>query len=144
MAPDGVLYAVDPFAPGRLGVSFQFHIARAEVARVPNGRVVWVRASAQSAAASDVIRRAAPFDFVFLDPPQTEAIVRATWDAWSPLIGPNGVIAIHDSRPSTESPGFEPDSLRYATSVIRPDPRFHLVDEAGLVTVLRRLQVASS
>lgn len=138
MAPGGVLYAVDPFEPGRLGVSFQFQIARREVARVPNGRVVWVREPAQTAAASDVIRRAAPFEFVFLDPPQTEEIVRLTWEAWSALIAAGGVIALHDSRPSPESPGFEPDSLRYATSVVRDDPRFEIIDESGLITVLRR------
>ncbi|HEX4346564.1 MAG TPA: class I SAM-dependent methyltransferase [Vicinamibacterales bacterium] len=141
MAADGVLYAVDPFEPGRLGVSFQYLIARGEVARVPNGRVVWIRQPGQTAAASDAIRLAAPFDFVFLDPPQTEAIVRATWEPWSALMAPAGFIALHDSRPSPESPGFAPDSMRYAMSVVRNDPRFEIVDQAGLITVLRRRSI---
>jgi predicted O-methyltransferase YrrM len=138
MAADGVFYAVDPFPAGRLGVSFQRLIARAEVARASNGRVVWVREPGELAAASGIIRAAAPFDFVFFDPPQIESVVRAVWEAWAPLIAPGGLIALHDSRPSSESPGFEPDSLRYAASVIRTDSRFELIDEAGLLSVMRR------
>src|SRR6516225_11025933 len=43
MAPDGVLLAVDPFAAGRLGFSYDRVIARGEARRVPNGQVRWLR-----------------------------------------------------------------------------------------------------
>src|ERR687894_95659 len=50
MAPDGVLWAVDPFPAGRLGVNLQRPIARAQVRRVANGRVRWIRSTGEDAA----------------------------------------------------------------------------------------------
>src|ERR1700722_10267293 len=50
MAPDGVLYAVDPYPVGQLGVSFQMWIARREVGRVSNGRIEWRRMTGAEAA----------------------------------------------------------------------------------------------
>ena len=138
MAPGGTFYAVDPFEPGRLGVSMPLMIARRELGRVANGRLVWVRQSGCDAVLGDVVRGGAPFDFVFLDPPQTSDIVRREWDAWSPLVAPGGLIALHDSRTSEDDPTFAPDSLRVARDVVRCDPRFGVVDEVGLTTVLRR------
>jgi predicted O-methyltransferase YrrM len=138
MSPDGTFYAVDPFEPGRLGVSLPLVIARRELDRVANGRVVWVRQAGRDAVESAIVRAGAPFDFVFLDPPQTSHVVRREWKAWSPLVAPGGLIALHDSRTSEADPAFAPDSLRFAQDVVRHDPRFDVVDEAGLTTVLRR------
>src|SRR5437016_13565869 len=50
MAPEAVLYAVDPYPTGRLGVSFQRKIARQEVVRVKRGRGVWGRQTGGQAA----------------------------------------------------------------------------------------------
>jgi len=138
MAPAGALYAVDPYEPGRLGVSFPLLVARGELGRVPNGRVIWVRAPGKAAVQCEPIRSAAPFDFILLDPPQTECIVRAEWEAWAPLVAPGGIIAVHDSRVSDEAPSFHPDSLDYAQRVVRRDGRFEIVEEAGVMTVMRR------
>ena len=57
---------------------------------------------------------------------------------WAPLVGPGGIIAVHDSRISEEEPSFHPDSLSYAQEVVRRDPRFEIVEEVGLTTVMRR------
>lgn len=138
MASGGTLFAIDPYEPGRLGISLPLIVARGELRRIRNGRVVWVRASGHAAARCEPIRSAAPFDFVLLDPPQTERIVRAEWDAWAPLVAPDGIVAVHDSRVSEEAPSFRPDSLDYAQRVVRRDARFEIVEEAGSMTVMRR------
>jgi hypothetical protein len=138
MSPDGILYAVDPFETGRLGISIPLLIARGELGRVRNGRLVFVRQPGHQAAHSAAICAAAPFDFVFLDPPQTSGVVRSEWEAWAPLVAVGGIVALHDSRMSEEDPAFVPDSLRFAQEVVRRDPRFAIVDEVGLTTVLRR------
>ena len=52
MRDGGVLWAVDPFPPGQLGFSLQKPIAEAEVHRVRNGTVRWMRTTGQAAAAS--------------------------------------------------------------------------------------------
>ena len=86
MAPQGVLYAVDPYAPGRLGFSAHRIIARREVARERNGTVHWIRDTDLAAAAQ--LADGPPFDFIFSDSLNTFEGYRATWEAWSPLAGP--------------------------------------------------------
>src|SRR5678815_3230419 len=65
MDPAGVLYAVDPFEPGRLGFSLQRVIARREIRRVRGGKVNWVRLS--GARAADQVLRDGPVDLIFID-----------------------------------------------------------------------------
>jgi hypothetical protein len=138
MAADGLFFAVDPYLPGRFGVSGARLIARRVLATPSTPRVIWIRERGCDAARGARIRAASPFDFVFLDPPQTSAIVRAEWEAWTPLVGPWGILALHDSRPSEEDPEFAPDSLSFANDVARRDERFEIIDEVGLLTVFRR------
>src|SRR3712207_5833787 len=46
---DAVLYAVDPYTPGRLGVNLQEWIAHGTVRRLSRGRVRWIRDTGASA-----------------------------------------------------------------------------------------------
>jgi predicted O-methyltransferase YrrM len=139
MAPDGTLYAVDPFDKGRLGFSIPLVVATRQLGRIRNGRVVWVRQEGHAAARSPEIQRAAPFDFVFLDAPQLYAVMRDEWEAWAPLVGVGGVIALHDSRPLPGDPSVQPDSIRYAQACVVTDSRFRVIDEVDSTTVLVRL-----
>src|SRR3954451_23692187 len=67
MAPDGVLFAVDPYPVGRVGFSAQRLIAQAEVGKIANGRVRWVRKTGVEAACDLAAPGAEPVDFVFID-----------------------------------------------------------------------------
>jgi predicted O-methyltransferase YrrM len=138
MAPDAVLFAVDPYAVGRLGVSFQQWIARREVARVPRGRVEWLRMTGADAARHLAARRLGPIDFVFIDGDHSYEGLRADWEGWSPLVAPGGVVALHDSRSSVERQIDDAGSARFTREVIRHDPRFEVVEEVDTLTVLRR------
>lgn len=138
MSPDATLFAVDPFAKGRLGFSIPRFVARREVARVRNGRVSWVRLTGEEAARSDIMRRQGPIDFVFIDNAQTYDTLRAEWEAWAPVVGTGGVIALHDSRPDPAG-GLEQTSVAYARDVVRRDARYSVVDEVDSLTVLRRM-----
>ena len=138
MAPDAVLYAIDPYEKGRLGFSAPRIIGRAEVGRVRGGRVVWIRATGHDAAGSAEIRAVAPFDFVFIDAAQTEELLHAEWTAWAPLIAPGGLMALHDSRFVPEHGIGEQTSVRYTREHILPDPAFEVVDAVESLTVLRR------
>lgn len=138
IAPSGVFYAVDPYPPGHLGISIPRVVGRAEVARVRNGEVVWVRQTGVAAAASDGIRAAAPFDFVFIDNAQTRETLEVEWTAWAPLIAPGGIIAIHDSvRASTET-GETQTSVGYARESVFTDARFEVLETVDSLSVLRR------
>jgi predicted O-methyltransferase YrrM len=138
MAPDGVLYAVDPYEPGRLGFSIPRVVGRSELERIPNGRVVWIRATGADAATSADIRSAAPFDFVFIDAAQTYELLRSEWQAWSPLVEAAGILALHDSRPMAGDTSPEQTSVRYAREVVSQDPRFELIDAIDTLSVLKR------
>lgn len=135
MAPDGVLYAVDPYPVGRLGVSFQQMIARRELAREPNGRVEWVRRTGADAAKQLAGER---FDFLFIDGDHSYAGLKADWDGWSPLIAPGGVVGLHDSRSTPARPIPDAGSVRFTIEVILRDDRFRVIEEVDSLTLLER------
>jgi hypothetical protein len=138
MAPDATLYAVDPYEPGRLGISFPRLVARRELGSVPNGRVVWVRARGAAAAASPLMQAAAPFDLIFIDNAQTYESLEEEWTAWSPLVDVSGIIALHDSRFVPNLAWSDQTSVRFVGECVLPDPRFAVVEQVDTLTVLRR------
>ena len=132
MAHDGVLYAVDPFFRGRLGVSFQERIARREVARSTRGRVEWVRTTGVASARDPRLLDTA-VDFVFVDGDHTWEAIEGDWNAWNGKVVPGGIIAFHDSRESQrEAPEL------FVEQVVAADPRFELVDVEFRLTVFKR------
>jgi predicted O-methyltransferase YrrM len=133
MNPDGVLTAVDPFPAGRLGMSLQARIAHTEVDTVSNGTVEWVRATSAEAA-----RGHEPVDFVFIDGDHSEEGLLADWEAWSPLVEPGGIVALHDSRSSRRRVIDDAGSVKVTNEVILPDKRFELVETVDTLTVLER------
>ena len=133
MDPDGVLTAVDPFPSGRLGISLQERIAHSEVAEISNGRVAWVRTTGAEAA-----RGHAPVDFIFIDGDHTEQGLLADWQAWSPLVEPGGIVALHDSHSSRHRRIDDAGSVKVTNEVILPDKRFELVETVDTLTVLER------
>jgi predicted O-methyltransferase YrrM len=136
MDPEATLYAVDPFPKGRLGISLPRVVARREVARVRNGRVIWLRTIGQEAARMEMMRDQP--DFIFVDNAQTYEDLRVEWEAWAPVIASGGVIALHDTRPWPDDAPLQ-TSVAYARAVVLEDPRFETVDEVDSLTVLRRL-----
>jgi predicted O-methyltransferase YrrM len=136
MAPDATLFAIDPFPTGRLGINYQRLIARGELARVPTGRVVWLRLrGADAGRLPDVT--AALFDFVFIDSDHTYEGLRDDWAVWSPQIAPGGILALHDSASTDGSPDYA-GSQRFTREHILADARFALVETTCSLTVLRR------
>ena len=133
MSPDGVLIAIDPFPPGRLGVSYQRPIARGEVKRVRNGQVVWIRETGVSAARDPRVA-SAPFDFVFIDGDHSYEGLRGDWDEWSPLA--SDIVVLHDVIGHPDQ-----GSVRFATEHIFTDARFEVVEKVGCLAVLRRRRV---
>ena len=139
MAPHGTLFAIDPYPVGRLGFSAQRVIARREVARVHNGMVQWVRLTGADAGRAHGAAGREPVDFVFIDGDHTYDGLRSDWEAWSALVAPGGIVALHDSRSTSERNIDGAGSVIFTAEVILRDPRFSQVDAVGTLTVLRRL-----
>lgn len=138
MAPDGVLWAIDPFPRGRLGFSYQRRIARSEVARVTNGTVRWVRTTGEVAA--EIYRREGgpPVGLVFIDGDHSYEGLAGDWSGWSPLIARGGVVCLHDSRSTPERQIDDAGSVIATEKIVRKDPAFEVVEEVDSLTVLRR------
>lgn len=136
MAPDGELFAIDPFLVGRLGVAWGKWIAHHEVrsVRAPK-RIHFVRAFSYDA------NRQIPgeFDFVFVDGVHSLKGIERDWADWSGRICHEGCIALHDSIPPAYNPAVaQLGSCAYFESAIRHDPRFEIVDQVDSLSVLRR------
>jgi len=136
MQSGGTLYAVDPFFPGRLGFSFQRIIAHREVSRVRGCRVEWVRTLGHRAA--DQILGAGPVDFVFIDGDHTFEAIERDWKAWSGGLVQGGVIALHDSVPTTERPIHTAGSVVYTRDVVANDARYRLIATVDTLTLWER------
>ena len=122
MSGSGVLYAVDPFEPGRLGFSMQRLIAKREVSRVKSGQIRWLRLP--SVAAAPRVLADGPVDFVFIDGDHSYEALAADWNVWSSGILPGGAIALHDSVSSATRNIEEAGSVRYTRERIAVDRRF--------------------
>jgi len=133
MHAQGVLSAVDPFPVGRLGFSVQQQIAHREVRATANGQIAWLRTTGAAAA-----RDHQPVDFVFIDGDHSEVGLLADWRAWSQLVEPGGIIALHDSRSTPECPIDDAGSVKVTNEVILRDERFSVVDTVDSLTVLQR------
>src|SRR5262245_18967321 len=100
MAANGLLYAIDPYPCGRLGLSLQQRIAHKEVAKIRRGELVWLRITGDAAAQHFRASKQFRFGCVFIDGDHSYEGLRRDWDGWSNLIKPGGLIALHDSRSS--------------------------------------------
>lgn len=135
IAPNGTLHLVDPFAPGRLGVSFDRIVARRLVASVANGRVRWWRQTSIDVAAD----WHEPIDFLFIDADHSFAAVLRDWEDWSPHVVEDGHVALHDAR---VHPGGWPQSTTGPVRLIASlehDPRWRVAGVADSTVVLRRV-----
>ena len=138
MAPDGVIWAVDPFPAGRLGVNLQRPIARTEVRRVANGRVRWIRSTGEDAARVYRLEKTPPADVVFIDGDHSYDGLLRDWHAWSPIVVRGGVICLHDSRSTDERRIDDAGSVRATRDVVRRDPGFEVADEVDSLTIVRK------
>lgn len=141
MAPDGILYAVDPFPIGRLRLSFQQRIAHAEVSRVPNGTVQWNRKTGVQSARDLEPALAGLVDFIFIDGDHSYEGLKSDWEAWRTLVAPAGIVAVHDSRSTPARPIDEAGSVKFTQERILIDADFAVCDQVDSMTGLRKTAV---
>lgn len=134
MDPAGVITGVDPFPPGRLGISFPRLIALREATRTANGTLRLLRMTSREAA----LTWEGTVDFLFIDGDHTYQGLRTDWESWRERITPGGIVCLHDSHATPGRPIHEAGSVRYTDEVILRDSKFDLVEVVETLTVLRR------
>lgn len=131
MDPSGTYFAVDPYTTGRLGINFEYLIARREAAKGAVGRVVWVKTiGAEAPSKASLAGRTV--DFLFIDGDHSYDGLRGDWEAWKPLVEVGGIVGLHDTI------GGKFGCERYMRETILTDPDFEVVAEVDSLTVLRR------
>ena len=138
MRGGGVLWAVDPFPAGQLGFSLQKPIAEAEVGRVRNGTVRWVRTTGQAAAAEFEREQREQVALIFIDGDHSYEGLSADWFAWKRLVAPGGLVCLHDSRSTAARDISTAGSVRATREIVLEDPDFERIEEIDSLTVVRR------
>ena len=135
MDPDGRLWLVDPFLPGRVGICWARSIARQEVGREKRGEAVFLEQMSFEA----VQGWGTMLDMVFIDADHSFEAVLRDWKDWSPFLVPGGVVAFHDSR---VFPGGWVRSAdgppRAVAEILKTETDFDLLEGVDSLTVLRR------
>lgn len=138
LAAGAVLYAVDPFLPGRLGICWNRIIARREVdrAKLPC-EVRFIRTTSH-----DALKRIdhPELDCVFVDGDHSLAGIQQDWQDWSGRVARGGFMLLHDTQIPAHNPHVAAlGSFQYFRDTISNDERFETVEIVDSLSVLRRL-----
>lgn len=133
--PGGTLFLIDPYPPGRLGISLARLIARRHVGEIARGHVVWIRKpSAEAAKGWD-----REIDFLFIDADNSFEGVSRDWRDWSPRVRVGGTAVIGGGRTGAGS-WVPPDHgpARLVSGVVAEAQNWEIVDGTESVLAVRR------
>jgi predicted O-methyltransferase YrrM len=125
------VYSVDPFFPGRLGISYQYIIARVHAYRRGVKNLTLLRTLSWNAI--DYVDRV---DFLFIDADHSYEAVTRDFEAWLPKLQNNGVVAMHDAFISPNSPSYI-GSMKYYDENIKENDSFELLESVDSLAILR-------
>lgn len=135
MAHDGCLYLVDPYEPGRAGISLARIIARRAVGASANGRAVWLRQRSDQAARDWT----GTIDFLHIDADHEFDRASRDWADWHVHVPVGGTVAFHDS---AVFPGGWPTPewgpVRIVESILAERSDWRLAARADSMSLLRR------
>ncbi len=134
--PEAVVYGIDPFFCGRLGISWGRMITKHHNRRyLASGKVQLI--AKMSTDVDDAI--VTPVDFIFIDGDHSLKSITADWAYWRSRIFSNGIIALHDTQLTPEKPpGYTLGSIEYFREHIRYDPDFEIVQQKDSLSVMRK------
>jgi len=133
---DAVIYGIDPFLAGRLGIFWGEHIARSYNGRhLASGKIRFI-AKFSTEVDDDV---PTPVDLVFIDGDHSLLGISTDWACWSERVALGGIIALHDTLLTSDKPrGDTLGSIEYFRDHIRHDPCFGIVRQRDSLSVLRK------
>lgn len=137
IAEDGILYAIDPFFKGRLGINYGKIITLRNLKKknIINKVKILEMFSFQ---AVEFIKD--EIDFIFIDGDHSYEGFIKDWNDWSGKVKKSGIIALHD----TSIPGHNQNvgdlgSYKYFNEKIKFDKRFKIIDNADSLNILERI-----
>jgi predicted O-methyltransferase YrrM len=137
ISEDGLLYAIDPFFKGRLGICYSKLIVKNSLKRKKITHKVMLLEDLSFNVVTSVPDN---IDFIFIDGDHSEEGIRKDWEDWSKKLKKNGIIALHDTEIPTHNPSVaQLGSYKFFCSVIRNDPGFEVVKTVDSLNVLKKL-----
>jgi hypothetical protein len=94
-----MVYSVDPFFRGRLGICYTEWIARIHRWRKGAANLTFLRGLSLDVAPDFEL----PIDFLFIDADHSYEAAKADWAVWMPKVKEKGYIALHDSKLAVNS-----------------------------------------
>ncbi|MES2850694.1 MAG: class I SAM-dependent methyltransferase [Bacteroidota bacterium] len=133
---NAVLYAIDPFIKGKLGVCYYEKIAKLLVKKNNvQGKIKFI--SSYSAEAAPQVPSA--IDFIFIDGDHSVEGIKKDWALYADKIQSGGYMLLHDTMVPVHDPSVAKlGSHQYFESVIKHDSRFTVVDTVDSLSVLQR------
>lgn len=130
--PEGVLYGIDPFFKGKLGICWYEKIAIKSIA-LYRKRIKLITAFSWEAV-NDIPDN---IDFIFIDGDHSYEGIKKDWELYTLKLKKGGIIAMHD----TSVPGFDPGraslgSITFFNEVISKDQRFNVIETVDSMNVL--------
>jgi predicted O-methyltransferase YrrM len=98
----GRVYSIDPFISGRLGICYGEVVAKFLRWKRRLGNIELLKAFSHDA----VSGFQQPVDFIFIDADHSYEAITKDWQDWFPKVRPGGIIALHDTRISENSPSY--------------------------------------
>jgi predicted O-methyltransferase YrrM len=134
---NGMLYAIDPFFKGKLGICYHEKISKYHVKKNKlNNKVHFL--PKLSFDAVDYVPD--DLDFIFIDGDHSLEGIQKDWNIFSKKVKHGGIIALHDtSVPKHDSTVAHLGSYVYFNSHIKLDVRFKLIDTIDSLNILERI-----
>ncbi len=132
----GVLYGIDPFFPGKLGINCQKQISLYHIRRNKVVDKVKLVEKLSFDAASDVPDN---IDFIFIDGDHSWEGIEKDWNLWTPKVKSGGIVALHDTNyPAYDATYSAMDSIKFFNEVILRQNGFELVEKVDSLSVMRK------
>ena len=133
---DAVLYAIDPFVKGRLGICYYEKIAKLQVGKNKvKDKIKFIAAYSEAAAPLTP----STIYFIFIDGDHSLEGIKKDWELYAEKIKSGGYMLLHDTKVPAHDPSVAMlGSHQYFESYIKFDNRFTVVDAVDSLTVLKR------
>lgn len=133
----GILYGIDPFFKGKLGVCWHKQIAKLNIKRSGLKSRITLIEKLSVDAASEIPN---DLDFIFIDGDHSLKGITNDWAIYSSKLKPGGIIALHDTAATTHQKWKEEmDSVKYFESYIRHQKGFKILETVDSLNVLQKL-----
>lgn len=137
LSHNGLLFGIDPFFKGKLGVCWHKQIAKLNIKRSGLKSRITLIEKLSVDAASEIPN---DLDFIFIDGDHSLKGITNDWAIYSSKLKPGGIIALHDTAATTHQKWKEEmDSVKYFESYIRHQKGFKILETVDSLNVLQKL-----